>query len=110
MESQMRLDDKFHTSFSQTLSQCVELHDRERQSRMGHRHLVTVHGVVVVDASVIVAHPMADDLMAMQGVILPFFGGPAFGAAEDVSVKVLRLVEAVNRERVVERRTRRGSI
>ena len=39
---------------------------------MGNGNLVTVNGVVIVTAFVVFTDPVADDLIAVEAVVLPF--------------------------------------
>mmetsp|Transcript_2475 Transcript_2475/g.3789 ORF Transcript_2475/g.3789 Transcript_2475/m.3789 type:complete len:90 (+) Transcript_2475:134-403(+) len=89
----MRFNNKFNARFLDPFRQRMELLHRKRQPGMRHGNLVPIHRVVVVHASIIVPDPVAYDLMTVQGVILPFFGGSALLTAEDGAVELFGFVE-----------------
>lgn len=69
---------------------------------MGDGDFIAVDGVEVVLASVIWSDVVGDDLVTVEGVILPFGGGTTFDAAEDGGVEFFGEGKVVDREGVVE--------
>lgn len=103
LEPKCRLDDELDVGGPQALHESVELGQGQRQPRVGNWHLVTVNGVVIILAAVIIPHPMSYNLVAVEGVILPLLAAPALDAAKDTAVELLGKSKVVNGEGHVER-------
>mmetsp|Transcript_110684 Transcript_110684/g.226449 ORF Transcript_110684/g.226449 Transcript_110684/m.226449 type:complete len:360 (+) Transcript_110684:2341-3420(+) len=102
-EPQVGLDDEFHPVGAHPLGQVLELLDGvQRESGVRHGDLVPVDGVVVIDAPVVVSGPVADDLVAVEGIILPLVGGPALLAPQDGPIKFLCRLEGMDGKGIVE--------
>eukprot|EP00519_Triparma_laevis_P002624 CAMPEP_0182511480 /NCGR_PEP_ID=MMETSP1321-20130603/30576_1 /TAXON_ID=91990 /ORGANISM="Bolidomonas sp., Strain RCC1657" /LENGTH=84 /DNA_ID=CAMNT_0024718133 /DNA_START=198 /DNA_END=452 /DNA_ORIENTATION=- len=69
---------------------------------MRNRNLITVNGIIIIPTPVIKADVVRDDLVAVEGVVLPFVGGTTFDATEDSGVEFFGEGEGVDGEGVVE--------
>ena len=68
LEAQVRLDDKLDLVFLQPIDQRVPLLHGERQTKVRDRNLISIDRIVVISAAVIVAGPVADQLVAVQAI------------------------------------------
>jgi len=103
LKPQVGLDDKVHVVGAQPINQVLELFDGfQCQTGVGDGHFVPIHGVVVIDTSVVVSGPVADDLMTVERIILPLFGGPALFATQNGPIELFGRLERMNGESVVE--------
>ena len=69
---------------------------------MSNGHLVTIHWVDIVDASVGVSDVVAHHLIAVHVVVLPLLGASAFLEPEDAAVEIFSSLQVMNRNRQVE--------
>ena len=107
LESTMRLNNELDPSISYALGQRMKLVFGQGQSNVRHRDFVAVHRIEVIDASIVVSHPMRHDLMPVQSIVLPFVGRAALFASEDVSIKFFCQCKIMDGERVVKGTARR---
>jgi hypothetical protein len=54
--------------------------------RTRYGHFITVHWVVIVLTTIVVSGPVCNNLVAVQGVVLPLFTGTTFLATEHITV------------------------
>ena len=97
----MRLNNELDSCISYALGQRMELLLGQRQPNMRHGNLVAIHGIEVVDASIVISYPMRHNLVSVESIILPLVGRAAFLATEDVSIKLFRQCKVVDGERLV---------
>lgn len=102
----MRLDNKFYASIPHTLGKFMKLLFGQSQPNMRHGDFVAIDRVEVVDAAIIVANPVTNDLVSVQTVVLPLLTRSTLGTTQNIAIKFLCRIERVDRERVVKRRTR----
>lgn len=110
LKSQVRLDDELDPLALAPLSEFIKLLAGEACSKMRDGHLVTIYRVVVVCASVAFSDPVANKLVTIETVVLPFSGGTALCHAEDTSVEFLGCGKIVYRDSKVEWVNRVGII
>ena len=101
LESKMRLNNELDPGISYALGQRMELLLGQRQPNMRHGNLISVHGIEVIDASIVIPYPMRHDLVPVESIILPLFGRAALLATEDVSIKFFCQCKIVDGERIV---------
>jgi hypothetical protein len=61
----MRLDNKLNARLSNAVGQGMELIHSQRQTHVRDRHLIAIHRIVKVWTAIVVAYPVADNLMAV---------------------------------------------
>lgn len=101
LESKMRLNNELDTGISYALGQRMELFFGQSQPNVRHGNLVSVHGIEVIDASIVISYPMRNNLVSMQSIILPFVGRAALLASEDVTIKFFCQCKIMDGERIV---------
>jgi hypothetical protein len=75
---------------------------------MRHGNLVAIHGIEVINTSVVISYPMRNNLMPVESIILPFVGRAALLASEDVPIKFFCQCKIVDGERIMKGTARRG--
>lgn len=101
-KSQSGLNHEFDTVRTQSIGEVVKLLDGfQRQSGVWNRNLISIHWVIVINAAIIVSRPVTDDLVPVERVILPFFGGTSLFATQNSPIKFLGFFKRVNRKGVV---------
>lgn len=112
LESQGWFNNEFDVVGLESIDQFVELFDGfEGQTSMRYGNLVAIDGVVVIDAPVVIAGPVTNDLVTIEGIVLPLFGRSTLLASQDGSVEFFGFFEGMNGKGVVEgiSRSRRTS-
>lgn len=66
------LHDELDSMALQSIPQLHELWFSQYSTEVWHGHFVTINGIIVVNAAVLLAHVVTHDLMAIQAVVLPF--------------------------------------
>jgi hypothetical protein len=90
LETNVGLDHKCDARCLDLLGENMEFIPVQHHAKVGHRHVVTIHRVVMLLD--FFRGEMGDDLMTEQVEIDPLFTGPSFGAAQHCAVKVPCLV------------------
>ena len=89
----MRLDDKFHTSIPHTLGKFMKLLFGQSQPNVRNGDFIAIDRVEVVDAAIVIANPVTNDLVSVQTVVLPLLARSTLGTTENVAIKFLRRIE-----------------
>ena len=97
----MWFDNEFNAGLADSFGELVELFFRHGQSGVGDGHFVSVDGVGVVDAPVIVPYPVTNNLVSVEGIILPTRRGPSLLTTQNIPVKLLGQFQIMNRKGIM---------
>mmetsp|Transcript_22689 Transcript_22689/g.56359 ORF Transcript_22689/g.56359 Transcript_22689/m.56359 type:complete len:211 (+) Transcript_22689:28-660(+) len=103
VEPEVGLDDKLDAARFKPLGQRIKLLPGEAGPKVRDGDLVAVDGVEVVRSPVVLADPVANDLVAEEVVVLPLGGAPALLEAENSAVEFLGKLEIMHRDGQMER-------
>ena len=71
-ESKVRFNNKLNSSSLQSLSQIIKLLRRKARAKMSYGYLISIDRIEMVSASISLAYPMANKLVAVKVIVLPF--------------------------------------
>ena len=102
-EPKVGLNDELDPVRTQSIGEILELLDGfQGQSRVRDGNFVSVDRIEIIDAPIVVSRPVADDLVSIQRIVLPLFGGPSLFAPQDRPVKLLGFLQRMDGKGVVE--------
>merc|ERR1711966_148200 len=108
LESYMRFHNKLDVRRSQPIHEVVELVDGIKgNARVWNGNFVAIHGIVIIDAAVIITDHMAYNLMSMQIKILPVHARASLGTTQNIAVKFFGYRHIMHRKSIMKSRTMR---